>query len=159
MGDLLLGETQHQPPLPKMLAQGLGLKISFLWFQCLKPNGGGLQKSNASLQLRPPGPLQRKVPNARLAAGQIGSHVGVDGEARRLLRDAITRLRLSARGHHRVLKVARTIADLEGSARVRSEHIAESLRYRSTANDGLIVHGEPVPAETPKGKVERSSAG
>jgi hypothetical protein len=51
MGDLLLGKPQFQPPLPKMLAQGFGLKISFLWFQCLKSNGHELQKSNASLRV------------------------------------------------------------------------------------------------------------
>lgn len=44
-----------------MLAQGLGLEISFLWFQCIKPNEPELQKSNASLPLRVPGSLQRAM--------------------------------------------------------------------------------------------------
>jgi magnesium chelatase family protein len=52
------------------------------------------------------------------------------GEARELLREATTRLGLSARAHHRVIKVARTVADLESSAVVRSEHVAESIQYR-----------------------------
>jgi magnesium chelatase family protein len=51
----------------------------------------------------------------------------------RLLGEAVERLRLSARGYHRVLKVARTLADLEGVAAVRRPHIAEALSYRRRA--------------------------
>jgi magnesium chelatase family protein len=48
-----------------------------------------------------------------------------------LLEDASDRLSLSSRGVHRVLKVARTIADLEGRDRVEEHHVAEALQYRS----------------------------
>jgi magnesium chelatase family protein len=72
------------------------------------------------------------VPNARLSGREIEERARVDAEGRRLLRDAISRLQLSGRAHHRVLKVARTIADLEQSIDVRSEHVAEGLRYRAT---------------------------
>ncbi len=47
-----------------------------------------------------------------------------------LLQQAITRLNLSARAFHRILKVARTIADLAGSAKVLTPHIAEAVQYR-----------------------------
>jgi len=70
------------------------------------------------------------IGNARLPGPEIEERANADAQARRLLRDAIARLHLSARAHHRVLKVARTIADLAQSAPVRVEHIAESLRYR-----------------------------
>ncbi|OGY25129.1 MAG: magnesium chelatase [Candidatus Woykebacteria bacterium RBG_16_43_9] len=50
-----------------------------------------------------------------------------------LLRAAVSRMQLSARGYHRVLKVARTIADLEGSKEIDTTHIAEALQYRSKA--------------------------
>ncbi len=60
-------------------------------------------------------------------AGEVGS------EARTMLQSASATLALSARGYHRVLKVARTIADLDGSASVGEEHVGEALRYRPVA--------------------------
>ena len=57
-------------------------------------------------------------------------HARPDEPGRQLLMEAAHRLRLSARGYHRVLKVARTIADLAGSDRVARIHIAEALSFR-----------------------------
>jgi len=56
-----------------------------------------------------------------------------DSPGRALLTEAAERLRLSARGYHRVLRVARTLADLEGEAQVRRIHVAEALSYRRMA--------------------------
>jgi magnesium chelatase family protein len=56
-----------------------------------------------------------------------------DPDGRRLLVEATDRLRLSARGYHRVLRVARTLADLDASPGVRRLHIAEALSYRRIA--------------------------
>jgi len=56
-----------------------------------------------------------------------------DSEGRRLLTDAAERMRLSARGYHRVLRVARTLADLDRETAVRRLHIAEALSYRRIA--------------------------
>ncbi len=56
--------------------------------------------------------------------------VNMDSQGEELLTEASQKLKLSARGYHRVLKVARTIADLEGLSRVMRHHIAESLSYR-----------------------------
>jgi magnesium chelatase family protein len=70
------------------------------------------------------------VPNARIPSGDVDSRVRPDHQARLLLRQAATQLGLSARAHHRVLKVARTLADLEGRERVNSADLGEALRYR-----------------------------
>jgi magnesium chelatase family protein len=68
--------------------------------------------------------------NAELSARQIRRFCAVPLEAERLLAAAMTQLGLSARGHDRVLKVARTIADLEGEEVIGVEHCAEALQYR-----------------------------
>ena len=54
-----------------------------------------------------------------------------DGDGLALMREAADAMRLSARGFHRVLKVARTLADLDGEERVRRMHLAEALSYRA----------------------------
>jgi len=70
-------------------------------------------------------------PNGQLTGREAEERAGPDAAGRRMLREATARLELSARAHHRVLKVARTIADLEGAARVEGGHVAEALRYRA----------------------------
>lgn len=70
-------------------------------------------------------------PNSQLATQEIERDCGIDEATRRLLDAAMTRLGLSARGFHRVLKVARTIADLAGARDLASPHVAEALRLRA----------------------------
>lgn len=68
--------------------------------------------------------------NAQMSARQVRRFCILPAEAQRLLAMAVARLGLSARGHDRLLKVARTIADLEGSEGIRAEHLAEAIQYR-----------------------------
>jgi magnesium chelatase family protein len=68
--------------------------------------------------------------NADLRGAHVPRYCTPDAKGRVLLRAAVERLGLSARGYDRVLKVARTIADLAGSESVLSEHVAEALQYR-----------------------------
>lgn len=68
--------------------------------------------------------------NATIAAAMIDEWVQLDPVAAGLVRDAADKLRLTARGFHRVLKLARTIADLQGEGAVLRPHIAEALAYR-----------------------------
>jgi magnesium chelatase family protein len=72
---------------------------------------------------------QRK-PNAMLAPREVDAHCVPEPAAAALLRRAMAASMLSARGFHRVLKLARTIADLDGAATVRVVHAAEALQYR-----------------------------
>jgi magnesium chelatase family protein len=71
--------------------------------------------------------------NARAEGALLDKIAAPDAAGRTLLTDAATRMQLTARGYHRVLKVARTLADLEGAATVRRLHIAEALSYRRLA--------------------------
>ena len=65
------------------------------------------------------------------ADGELLERVAVlDDDARRLLAQAAEAMRLSARGFHRVIRVARTIADLAGAERVARIHVAEAMSYR-----------------------------
>ena len=68
--------------------------------------------------------------NAELTTREIEKHCSPDERGTALLKQAIGILRLSARGYHRILKLARTIADLAGAAAVSTAHIAEAIQYR-----------------------------
>ena len=74
-------------------------------------------------------------PNARLTPREVETHCTPDADGAALLRQAMARLGLSARAYHRLLRVARSIADLAGSPAVTSEHVAEAVQYRRFAQD------------------------
>jgi magnesium chelatase family protein len=57
-------------------------------------------------------------------------HCRMDDSAQSLLKAAMKQLYLSARAFHRILKLARTVADLEGTATIKSNHLAEAIQYR-----------------------------
>jgi len=69
-------------------------------------------------------------PNARLAGAEIEAWCQPDASGAKLLATAIERLRLSARGYHRILKVARTIADMSAAKHVGATHVAEAVQSR-----------------------------
>lgn len=69
--------------------------------------------------------------NSCLTAAMIDEVCELDAESSEMLKIAFERLGLSARAHNRILKVARTIADLAGTEKIAKEHIAEAIRYRS----------------------------
>jgi magnesium chelatase family protein len=73
---------------------------------------------------------RQNKPNALLSVNEIDKWCSPDAQGEALLRQAISRLNLSARAYHRVLKVARTIADLAASENLQTGHIAEAVQYR-----------------------------
>ncbi len=70
------------------------------------------------------------MPNARLAPREIEANCRPDAAGAALLAHAMARLSLSARAYHRILKVARTIADLAGADAIAASHVAEAVAYR-----------------------------
>lgn len=77
--------------------------------------------------------------NAELSAKEIKNYCVLDEQTEALIRQAISTLNLSGRGFHRVLKVARTIADLENSEKILSHHVTEALQYRPR-DENQITH-------------------
>jgi magnesium chelatase family protein len=73
----------------------------------------------------------RGASNARLRGGALRRHCALDEGGRRLLQVAVEKLGLSARAHDKVLRVARTIADLAGEAGIAAAHVAEAVQYRA----------------------------
>ena len=82
------------------------------------------------------------VANARLAASRSENDLQIDASSSRLLRLSVSHLQLSMRACHRVLKIARTIADLDRSELVREQHMAESLNYRGRHDANPAPHGK-----------------
>jgi len=73
---------------------------------------------------------RQSKPNALLGTREIDRYCATDRDGDQLLRHALARLLLSARAYHRVLRVARSIADLSQKISISAEHIAEAIQYR-----------------------------
>lgn len=108
------------------------------------------RKSENSAQIRERVTKAREIQSVRFAAldavhynAQMGTklireHCKLDAASLQLLKTAMERLNLSARAYDRILKVSRTIADLEGSERVGAHHVGEAIQYRSLDRDGWL---------------------
>lgn len=75
--------------------------------------------------------------NAHMTNKDMREHCGLDQECKDILRQAVQRFSLSARAYTRILKLARTIADLEGEERIALGHLAEAIQYRSLDRKGV----------------------
>jgi magnesium chelatase family protein len=73
--------------------------------------------------------------NADMHPAEVRQYCYLDEPCRTLMRAAMNQMQLSARGYHRILKLARTIADLAGSEAIASPHLAEALQYRPRLSD------------------------
>ena len=76
--------------------------------------------------------------NAQMTSAMLARYAQPDERSLNLLRQAMTRLNLSARAYDRILKVSRTIADLEGCEHIQSAHIAEAISYRNLDRDNWV---------------------
>lgn len=76
--------------------------------------------------------------NAQMQTKHIRKYCVLDAQSKVLLKSAMERLNLSARAYDRILKVARTIADLEASKSIESRHISEAIQYRSLDREGWL---------------------
>ncbi len=72
-----------------------------------------------------------RITNGELTAREVQRFCRLAPAAEALLREAVERLQLSARAYHKLLKIARTIADLDGSGRIQTSHVAEAVQYRA----------------------------
>ena len=73
--------------------------------------------------------------NAQASGPALEEVAKLDSAGVALIRDAADAMRLSARGYHRVLRVARTLADLDGAEKIGRVHLAEALSYRALADE------------------------
>jgi len=76
--------------------------------------------------------------NAEMGIQQIKKYCQLENEAEELLKNALEKYVLSARAYHRILKVARTIADLADSVKIKPIHIAESIQYRTKIDENVF---------------------
>ena len=101
----------------------------------------GIEEENCSHKIREKVTAARKaqkerfksekiLTNSEMEIPQIKKYCQIDSKSRNLLRNYIDSGKLSARGYHRVLKVARTIADLDNSENISFNHLSEALMYR-----------------------------
>jgi len=92
-------------------------------------------ESSADVRARAAAARERQLarqgkPNAQLSSRGVDQYAKPDAKGEELLKQAISRLGLSARGYHRILKVARSIADLADTEQVSATHVAEAIQYR-----------------------------
>src|SRR6266576_347492 len=121
------------------------LEVPAVKYRALADQGGGESSEAVRERVDRARAVQRErfasrpgvYANAHMAPRDIRIFCRVSDGADALLRTAITRLALSARAYHRILKIARTLADLEGAADLQPKHVSEAIQYRSLDRRGL----------------------
>lgn len=114
------------------------VEVSAIKFKELESSGDGEPSSVISERVRKVRDIQRErfkrkrvYTNSQMSPRHVREFCQIDEASKNLLREVIDRLGFSARAYNRILKVSRTIADLEGSLEIKSSSIAEAIQYRS----------------------------
>ncbi len=122
------------------------LEVPAVKYQALAGQGGGEPSEAVRERVDRARMVQRErfanragvYATAHMAPRDIRAHCRVSDGADSLLRTAITKLGLSARAYHRILKIARTIADLDGAPALGPKHVSEAVQYRSLDRRGAV---------------------
>jgi len=129
----------------------LHIEVPAVPFQELSASADGTSSAAMRAQVRRARDVQRARfgadnhrLNSRMTTRQLRKFCALDAEGRGLLQTAMDELGLSARAHDRILRVARTIADLEGADAIRSAHGVEAIGYRSPDRKPLLRLGTPL---------------
>ncbi|GAB4417934.1 MAG: YifB family Mg chelatase-like AAA ATPase [Anaerolineales bacterium] len=131
--------TKYQKRISGPMLDRIDIHIEVPRVDYEKLSSDRLGESSASIRERVQAARERQrirfeglevVSNSDMRVGEVRQFCKLDEEGERLMRSAMSQLQLSARGYHRVLKLARTIADLAGSETIQSAHLAEALQYR-----------------------------
>ena len=111
----------------------LHVEVPAVAYRELRDHGDGMPSSEMRARVQRARAIQqaRGFYNAHIPARQLRKLCALDDAGERTLEMAVRRLALSARAHDRILKVARTVADLDDSERLMGKHVAEAVQYRS----------------------------
>ncbi|MBI3627420.1 MAG: YifB family Mg chelatase-like AAA ATPase [Candidatus Sungbacteria bacterium] len=122
---------------PLMDRIDLHVHVPNLPFETLENQPPGESSLDVRERIRRAGAIQvqrftkdKILKNAEMGIRQVKLHAAIDEEGKEVMRKAVDTYHLSARAYHRVLKIARTIADLAREARIKKDHLLEALRYR-----------------------------
>lgn len=115
----------------------LHIEVPRLKFEKLQEKSEGEKSIDIRKRVESARAIQRKrfknlkiITNSEMGADNIKKFCSINNECANILRGAVTTLKLSARGYHRIIKIARTIADLAESQEIEVPHIAEAVQYR-----------------------------
>jgi len=124
---------------PLMDRIDIHIDVPAVKFNELRGKGSPVEESSDVIRERVIGARERQVArfagdgfsNSSMSPKQIRTFCALDDQSEQLLEKAMQRQGLSARAHDRILKVSRTIADLDGSENIQPNHISEAINYRS----------------------------
>ena len=132
--------SRYQKRISGPLLDRIDIQINVPRVEYEKLSGDTVGEPSASIQKRVEAARERQrerfagnsrvTCNSEMSPSEIRLYCKPDAEGEKLLRNVMTHYQISARVYHRLLKLSRTIADLDGSADIRSQHIAEAIQYR-----------------------------